>query len=148
MTKYTTEFIVKLLEGEDFNLMVVDDDEINRIIIQEFVRALELKPVFFASAEEALEKIAQAPNHFDLLLMDIHLPNMSGIEATQILREKYALDIPVIALTADAMKDTNDKVKEAGLNEILLKPIKLDKFYQTMGYYIDQILAKRKINTN
>ncbi len=148
MTEYSTEFISTLLEGEKFNLMVVDDDEINQIIIQEFLKVWQLKPVFVASAEEALELIAQAPNKFDLLLMDIHLPNMSGIEATQLLRTKYSLDIPVIAFTADAMKDTNTSMMEAGMNDVILKPIKLHVFHQTVGYYIQQRLTKRKVNTN
>lgn len=148
MTEYSTEFISTLLEGEAFNLMVVDDDEINQIIIQEFLKVWQLNSVFVASAEEAVAQIAQDPNKFDLLLMDIHLPNMNGIEATQLLRTKYALDIPVIALTADAMKDTKANMIEAGMTDILLKPIKLPTFHQTVGYYIQQRLTKRKINTN
>jgi CheY-like chemotaxis protein len=148
MTEYSTEFISTLLEGEIFNLMVVDDDEINRIIIQEFLKVWQLNSIFVASAEEAIEQIAQAPNKFDLLLMDIHLPNMSGIAATQLLRTKYALDIPVIALTADAMKDTKANMMKAGINDVILKPIKLPVFHQIVGNYIQQRLTKRKVNTN
>ena len=148
MTEHSTEFISTLLKGEIFNLMVVDDDEINHIIIQEFLKVWQLNAVFVASAEEALEQIAQTPNKFDLLLMDIHLPNMDGIEATQLLRTKYRLDIPVIALTADAMKDTKANMIDAGMDDILLKPIKLPVFHQTVGHYIQQRLTKRKVNTN
>ncbi|WP_299459263.1 response regulator [uncultured Microscilla sp.] len=148
MAQYSAELTSKLLEEEEFYLMVIDDDDINCMIINELLKNWSLHTVFVNSAEEAIEKISQAPQSIDLVLMDIHLPNINGIEATQLLRQQYALTVPIIALTADAMKGTRTSMMEAGMDDVLLKPLKPTTFHQTIGYYIQQRLNDRKINTN
>ncbi|MCP4150680.1 MAG: response regulator [bacterium] len=72
----------------------------------------------------AVEKIISAKDAFDLVFMDIHMPEMDGREATKMIREKGFADIPIIAMTADSMKGDREKCLAAGMNDYIAKPIK------------------------
>ena len=72
---------------------------------------------------------------YDLILMDLQMPVMDGYEATKLIREK-SLDIPIIALTANAMADDVEKTRLAGMNEHLNKPIDVEKLYEVLLRYL------------
>lgn len=91
-----------------------------------------------ATAEDGLQAVDSALNtRFDVILMDIQMPNMDGYEATQAIREQLAHDshnqtVPIVALTANAMKDVQGKVKAAGMTEFVVKPIDFDDLFNTI----------------
>ena len=73
----------------------------------------------------------------DLILMDINLPGMSGIEALEYLkRYEETRGIPVVAISANAMPEDIDKAKEAGFNEYLTKPVDMDRLFETIDEYL------------
>lgn len=102
-------------------VLLVEDNEINRIIAVEMLQAMRVDLETAENGKVAVEKVQNA--QFDLVLMDIQMPEMDGMEATKILRQQYAVDeVPIIALTANVMKDEVTLYKRAGMNEHLGKP--------------------------
>jgi PAS domain S-box-containing protein len=114
--------------------LLVDDVEINRVIA---INMLEFTGISFDEAQdgvEAVKKFRDAPeNTYDIIYMDVQMPNMDGYEATAAIRSldrRDAKTVPVVALTANAFKDDIDKALASGMNAHLAKPLELDKFIE------------------
>ncbi len=111
------------------NVLVVEDNLMNQIIAREMVAALGLEPAVVGSGEEALTTCqCHAP---DLVLMDVQMPGMDGLEATRRLRALQAAGqlprFPIIALTAHAMASDHQASLAAGMDAHLTKPVQLDQ---------------------
>jgi len=113
-------------------VLLVDDSEINRKLVRENMENAGVKIIEAEDGEMAVsiaEKIKP-----DLILMDILMPRMDGFEATDIIRKNPDLkDIPVIALTALAMKEDIEKIEEAGFDEYLLKPFHISDLFEKVS---------------
>ncbi|MFA6137555.1 MAG: ATP-binding protein [Sulfurimonas sp.] len=122
---------ISVLEGN--KILLVEDNTTNQEII---VGLLENSGIIIDIAnngQKAVEKFKE--NHYALILMDVQMPIMDGYEATKIIRENNA-EIPIIALTANAMKEDVGKTRACGMNEHLNKPIDVEKLYATLLKYI------------
>ncbi len=111
------------------NILIVDDNEINRKVIVGFLEKFNHTMTLSGDAEDALKKIAQET--YDLVLMDIELPGMRGNEATKILRADKNTDkatIPVFAITGNIDSDDIARYRADGMNGFIAKPIDADKF--------------------
>ena len=114
-------------------ILLVDDNSINQEII---LGILENSGIHVDVANNGQEAVEQFKRHeYELILMDIQMPVMNGYEATMIIRESNP-DVPVIALTANAMKEDVERTTAAGMNEHLNKPIDINKLYETLLKYI------------
>ena len=117
-------------------ILIVEDNEKNLKLVRDVLQAKGYATLEAGTAEEGLELArAQSPG---LILMDIHLPGMSGIEALKALRAEAATAaIPVIAITASVMKESVREVMAAGFNAFIEKPINvrgfLDKVRSIVG---------------
>lgn len=108
-------------------ILIVEDNERNLKLVRDVLQAKGYATLEAGTAEEALE-LARARNP-SLVLMDIHLPGMSGIEALQQLRaEPATASIPVVAITASVMKENVREVMAAGFNAFIEKPIDVRGF--------------------
>ncbi|HEY2710524.1 MAG TPA: response regulator [Caulobacteraceae bacterium] len=105
---------------EGLRLLLVDDNRINRIVGLKSLEALGADVDTAEDGQSAIEAVAQAP--FDLVLMDINMPGMDGMEATRRIRALGADDLPIIALTADAMGHHLEAYRAAGMNGFIAKP--------------------------
>ncbi|MBT8440216.1 MAG: transporter substrate-binding domain-containing protein [Gammaproteobacteria bacterium] len=115
------------------SILVVDDDPINRLAA---TTLLEKSGHKISEAENGLTALEQIDTQtFDVILMDIHMPVMGGIEATQIIRKKYK-NLPIIGLTASVMNDEKAIYLEAGMNAVVEKPILIDKLINTMKHVL------------
>ena len=89
---------------------------------------------------EAVKQFEQsAPGYFDLILMDMRMPNMGGLEATKTIRASDhpdAAKIPIIALTANSFQEDKDRTKEAGMNDFLSKPLEIDLLYTVLQKWL------------
>lgn len=85
--------------------------------------------------EEAVKLFTETPDQFDLIFMDIQMPHMNGLEATRVIREKYP-DIPIVAMTAQSMKGDREKCLEAGMNDYISKPIKIDTVIEIITKWV------------
>lgn len=113
------EIDYSLLTGK--RILVVDDSKINLKVALQILKPYNFNVVTAESGFEALD-LAQSQT-FDLILMDIMMPKMNGVETLRRLKEISGFDVPVIALTADAIEGTDEKYINAGFNDYLSKPI-------------------------
>ena len=115
-------------------ILLVDDNSINQEII---LGLLENSGIEIDVANDGKEAVEQFKRHdYELILMDIHMPVMNGYEATMIIRDMDP-NIPIIALTANAMKEDVERTTAAGMNEHINKPIDVNKLYETLLEYIE-----------
>ena len=106
-------------------ILVVDDGPENREFIKVVLEGYDLTIHEARNGREAVEMASAS--HYDLILMDVQMPEMDGFSATRMLRNR-GLQIPIIALTANAMKGFEQELFDAGYTEYLTKPIDLDRF--------------------
>ena len=106
-------------------ILLVEDNEINRKLITRILTNADYQVAIAENGVESLQLLEEEPNGFDIILMDIQMPVMDGYEATRRIKADDKIkDIPVIALTAHAMKGDEEKVLDAGCDGYLTKPIK------------------------
>jgi two-component system cell cycle response regulator DivK len=105
------------------NILIIEDNEVNRKLVEVILTKSGYAVLSATDAEEGISLARR--EHPDLILMDIHLPGMDGLSATRILKgEPSTMDIPIIALTALAMKGDEERSLEAGCDDYVDKPIR------------------------
>lgn len=118
------------------SVLIVDDDERNRYALSTYLDLLEMK-VFTATNGQAAIDFLKGGQEIDLILLDIMMPVMDGYEMLKILKEDMSLkNIPVIAVTARAMKGDDEKCLDAGASDYVPKPIDLKKFVTKMAKWL------------
>jgi CheY-like chemotaxis protein len=108
-------------------ILVVEDNPVNQLVAVAALRRAGYKPQTAASASEAIQ--AQAMNHFDLIFMDLELPDLDGIEATAELRrmeEGTGIHTPVVALTGHDQPEIHKRCRSVGMKDVMVKPLDLD----------------------
>ena len=112
-------------------MLLVEDEAVNREIARAFLEHAGLKVVEAADGLQALERIVQGP--VDLVLMDMQMPRMDGLEATRRMRADPAVPrVPILAMTANAFAEDRERCLAAGMDDFITKPIKPDKFFQVL----------------
>jgi len=104
----------------------------NRILIEEMLLTYGISPTFAFNGLEAVEKAKS--NSYDLIFMDINMPEMNGIDATKRLRE-LQIQVPIIALTANALEGDREKYLAQGMNGYISKPIDIDELDKILKFY-------------
>jgi len=103
--------------------LLVDDNEVNRLVAVELLKTFGLDVASAASGEEAIHAV-RGDTHFDLVFMDVQMPGMDGLQATRILRSlSEGRPLVIVALTAHAMPDDRARCLAAGMNDYVAKPI-------------------------
>jgi len=127
----------KVFEGR--RVLLVDDDVRNIFALASALEQKGLQVEIGRNGFEALAKLAEVPD-IDLVLMDVMMPGMDGLEATRRIRAnpRFA-QLPVIAVTAKAMKDDQEQCRRAGANDYLAKPIDLDRLFSLMRVWMPSI---------
>ncbi len=118
-------------------ILVVDDNALNREVASDFLKLANIEVHLASDGAEALKMLRK--QSFDAVLMDIHMPHMDGLSATRAIRHELGLlDLPVIALTAQARVEDRILIEEAGMNAHLTKPIDDSKLYATLQAWMDK----------
>jgi len=130
------EFSVDLDKIKGARILLVDDNSINQEVATEFLQDVGVVVTVASNGRECLRELAQ--DVFDLILMDIQMPEMDGLEATRRIRqdEKYK-SLPIVAMTAHAMAGDKDKSLEAGMNDHITKPIDPTILCQTLEQWLN-----------
>ncbi len=126
------EIEIDYSKHEGKRILIVDDSKINLKVANQILKPYNFNVKMVASGYECLELMERET--FDLILMDIMMPKMNGVETLRRLKEIEGFDIPVVALTADAIEGTDEKYLNAGFDAYLSKPI--DR------YELDRVLKK------
>lgn len=113
-------------------VLLAEDLEINQYIVRELMRDWQVELVITNNGQEALDALKHRA--FDLVLLDMHMPVLNGLEAARHIRSgKYGdANIPLVGLTADVFDDTRDALTEAGVNEMLTKPFNIHHLMETL----------------
>jgi len=118
------------------NILIVDDDVRNLFALTTAFERHNIKAITAESGQEAINILADN-NHVDMVLMDIMMPEMDGYETTQkIRREHKNSNLPIIAVTAKAMKGDREKCIEAGASDYITKPLKIDQLMSLMRVWL------------
>lgn len=109
-------------------ILVVEDAEINRFLVNNILKKWGCTVTEVVNGREAVDILRE--NYFDLVLMDVRMPVMDGLKATQIIRNGLKINnLPIIALTANAIEGEVDKCKNAGMDDYLSKPYSQDELF-------------------
>jgi signal transduction histidine kinase/ActR/RegA family two-component response regulator len=116
-------------DGVGRSILIVDDNRINRVVTQ---RILEQNGFKCELCENGTDAVTMARTSFyDLILMDVNMPGISGLEATKLIRE-FNIAVPIVALTAVEIEEIREEILEAGMNDIIVKPYDTSVFYQVI----------------
>ncbi len=117
-------------------ILIVEDNDLNMKLFHDLLEAQGYETL---QTKDGMEALKLAREHEpDLILMDIQLPEVSGLEVTKWLKEDEALrSIPVIAVTAFAMKGDEEKIRQGGCEAYISKPISVPQFLQTVQSYLN-----------
>jgi len=130
----TVSTIEKVLK--DKTILITDDDMRNIFALSSALQVYDIKIVIAANGREAIERLEDTPS-IDLVLMDIMMPEMDGYEAMAIIRKnKEHKKLPIIALTAKAMKNDREKCIEAGANDYIAKPVDIDQLLSMLRVWL------------
>lgn len=139
------------IDREDFSkfstreVLVVEDNKINQKLILTLLNASGISLATAEDGVEALEKLRAPGAHYDLVLMDVNMPNMDGLQATrEIRKDKRLRDIPVVALTASTSGDEVEAILESGMNAYLDKPIVLGKLYRAFEIFMEEYRRRKE----
>lgn len=122
-----------LVPGEAKKVLIVDDNKINQKVTQKTLKKYNIVSSLANDGAQAIEMCKK--NHFDLILMDINMPKMNGMEAAQEIR-KFNKEVPIIALTAVELDENKTEILNSGVNDIVHKPYNLTKFLNTIVAYL------------
>jgi signal transduction histidine kinase/ActR/RegA family two-component response regulator len=123
--------------SDTVRILVAEDNELNQMVIRHMLSVIDAELVFVPNGQKALQ--ALEVKRFDLILMDLHMPIMDGASATRAIRALSGpkAEIPIIALTADAMEGDRQKVLDVGMDDYVSKPIDLETLLTAIQNQID-----------
>lgn len=119
------------------NVLVVDDNNINRLLINKVLTRWGATADFAENGLQAVEKVKNNRS-YDVVLMDVYMPEMGGIEATQVIRamdDEYFKQLPIIALTASMLSSERAQIDESGMNDFILKPFDPQRLFDKLSVY-------------
>ncbi len=131
-TVHSEEDIIREFEElKGCRILLAEDNELNQRVVIEMIKKAGLKVVVAKTGKEVIEIVRNG--HFDLILMDLQMPEMDGYTATSVIRfDEQFKDIPIIALTADVTFGVKSRIIEIGANDYITKPMDAIRFYKAL----------------
>ena len=122
-------------KNKNKKILIAEDNEINRLTIVKILKNLNFQVLEAKNGIEVIDIVEI--NSVDIILIDIHMPLMDGIEATKIIKSK-GIKVPVVALTADISTETNNICKKIGMVDYINKPVKTSKLQSVINNIINE----------
>lgn len=153
-SKFTITFHVKLGSMDEYDkniladlpVLVIDDDEISCEIACENLQELGMKPEWVLSGPEAIQKVTDSNNYF-VIIIDLMMPGMNGIETTQKIRQYVGADIPIIIISAYDYSGYENEALRAGANGFISKPIMKSKLFHLMKKFVTDKKEEEQLTT-
>ncbi len=134
--KLVTQYSVREEIKQSVRILLVEDNLVNQKLANMMLTKAGYSVEIAANGKLAVEAFRSAPDKFDTILMDVQMPEMDGYEATQKIRSLGFTDIPIIAMTANAMKGDRELCLEAGMSDYITKPIKRDIVFNILNKWL------------
>jgi CheY-like chemotaxis protein len=132
--QFVTRYTVSEVRKSKLRILIVEDNIINQKLTLRLLEKSGFQADIVANGQEAVKALVIAP--YDLVLMDVQMPLMDGLEATRIIRDKASKvkdhNIPIIAMTAHAMQGDKDECLQAGMNDYVSKPIQPHELFDSI----------------
>lgn len=126
------------------NILVVEDNELNQRLIESVLQSYGASTTIAHNGMEALEKAVS--NTYDIILMDVNVPIMNGIDVTRILRTQHGIQTPVVAISGHSDKLSIKKCLDSGMNSFLLKPFEISDLQKIVLTEIEKFTMKDSHN--
>ncbi|SFN74338.1 Signal transduction histidine kinase [Chitinophaga sp. YR627] len=123
----------RITTNNEVKILVVDDNEMNRSLMKHLFTEWELAFDVASNGMEAIDCLKKS--RYDLILMDIQMPEMDGYTATRVIRKEMKLEVPIVAMTAHALAGEREKCLSNGMNEYISKPINEKELYQLINRF-------------
>lgn len=133
----STESLKEKIRDRKIKVLLVEDNKVNQVVATNFLKKWGLEIRIANDGAEAVELIKD--KQYDLVLMDLQMPNLNGYEATEVIRkmdDPYFKNIPIIALTAAAMTEIKEQTKSSGLDDYLSKPFQPDALQRILIHHL------------
>lgn len=118
------------------SILLVEDNELNQFVATTILEQYGAKVTPAENGQVALDLVAKGG--FDIILMDMQMPVMDGVEATRVIRQQFSKQVPIIALTANALKGEQEKCIEAGMNDYIIKPFEEERMVRLIAHWLGQ----------
>ncbi|MFA8436647.1 MAG: response regulator [Marinifilaceae bacterium] len=119
-----------------YRVLLVEDNKINQILAKKLITDWGFQYDWAENGKQAIEKVKKGP--YDLILMDLQMPEMDGYQATEVLRNQMQCTLPVVALTANAQREEKDCCLEKGFNDFITKPFKSKELFEKITFWINK----------
>jgi CheY-like chemotaxis protein len=129
--------------NKDIHVLVVEDIALNQLLMKTLLDDFGFQRDIASNGKIAIEKLKN--NHYDIILMDLQMPEMNGFEATEYIRNVMNSTIPIVALTADVTTADLSKCKAVGMNDYIAKPVDEKLLYNKIVSLISRPVQKEKI---
>ena len=126
------EEIIETVDVQNKKILLVEDNKINQMITKKMLENRGMLCKILDNGEDCVTILKQNKEHFDLVLMDVHLPGINGTIATQQIRE-FNTKTPIIALTAISLNENREMLLSYGMTDVLTKPFEPEKFYKIIS---------------
>jgi len=113
-------------------ILLAEDNPVNQRLATLMLTKAGYQVETAGDGREVVDRYTQNPDHFDVILMDIQMPERDGLQATQAIREKGFDAVPIIAMTANAMQGDRDMCLAAGMDDYITKPIKREQVFEIL----------------
>ncbi|MFZ1984334.1 MAG: response regulator [Desulfatitalea sp.] len=134
--KMHTQYTVREAMKHSVSILLAEDNPVNQKLAVILLGKAGYTVEVAGNGREAVEKYSAAPEKYDLIFMDVQMPEMDGKEASQKLRALGFLDMPIVAMTANAMKGDREMCIAAGMNDYITKPIKREQVFEMITKYV------------
>jgi signal transduction histidine kinase/DNA-binding response OmpR family regulator len=131
-----TQHSIREEAKQSVHILLAEDNPINQKLANFMLTKAGYTLDIVENGKEAVEKLAANPDNYDLIFMDIQMPDMDGREATMEIRRRGYNDIPIIAMTAESMKGDYEKCIEAGMDDYISKPIRREVVFQAIKKWV------------
>lgn len=135
-TKFITQHSMREDTKQSISILVAEDNPVNQKLVLNLLTKAGYHVSLANNGKEAVDLFSSEPDKYDVIIMDIQMPELNGLDSTKCLREKGFEDIPIIAMTANALKGDREKCLEAGMNDYISKPIKREVVFEMLRKWV------------
>jgi CheY-like chemotaxis protein len=132
-----TQFSVDFAKEYPLNILIAEDNFVNQKLILHILEKMGYKPAIVSNGHEVLDALAK--KSYNIVLMDVHMPEMDGLEATRFIRTHLAEQPVIVAMTANAMSEDREICIKAGMDDYLSKPMKLAEITSILQKWCRQV---------